>query len=267
MNLFTGRDKVVQLKLSLIQANGNQPRSIFDDEKITELASSIKTHGVLQPIIVRTKKNNNMYEIVAGERRFRACQMLNLETIPAIIKDYNDEEAASVALIENIQREDLTAIEEAKAYKAIMELNNLRQEDLAEKIGKSQSTIANKIRLLNLPEQVQEAILQRKITERHARALLSLRDEEQQLKVLDRIIEKDLTVKETENHIKKILEEATDKPKGKVISKISRDARIAINTINHAINLVKEQSGLELETNQSEDDQFVIYQIKIPKFK
>ena len=266
MNLFTSRDKVVQLKLSLIQANGKQPRSIFDDEKINELASSIKMHGVLQPIIVRAI-GNNKYEIVAGERRYRACQMLNFETIPAIAREYNDEEAASVSLIENIQREDLTAIEEAKAYKAIMELHNLKQEELAERIGKSQSTIANKIRLLNLPEEVQNAILQRKITERHARALLMLKDEEQQLKVLNRIIEKDLTVKETENYIKKLLDEEEDKPKGKIISKISRDARIAINTINHAINMVREQSGLELETIQSEDDKYVIYEIKIPKFK
>ncbi len=265
MNLFSGnKEKIVYIKLSQIIANENQPRTIFDDDKITELSDSIKVHGVLQPIIVRTK--DNMYEIVAGERRYRACQMLNLETIPAIVKDYDDEEAASVSLIENLQREDLTAIEEAKAFKAIMEINHLRQEDLANKIGKSQSTIANKIRLLSLPGQIQDAILSKQITERHARALLTLKDEKMQFQVLNKIIDKDLTVKETENYIKKLLN-AEEKPKGKIISKVSKDARIAINTINHAIFMVKEQSGLELETNQVEDEEFYIYQIKIPKTK
>lgn len=266
MNLFSSsKEKIVHLKLTQIRANENQPRSIFDDEKIKELAESIKVHGVLQPIIVRSK--DNYYEIVAGERRFRACQLLNLDTIPAVIKNYNEEEAHSVSLIENIHREDLTAIEEAKAYKAIMEINNLKQEELAQKIGKSQSTIANKIRLLNLPSEIQDAILTKQITERHARALLTLKDEKQQFKVLEKIIEKELTVKETEKYIEKLLNKDNEKPKGKIISKVSKDARIAINTINHAIFMVKEQSGLEVETNQEEDENFIIYQIKIPKTK
>lgn len=266
MNLFSSnKEKIVYIKLSQIIANESQPRTIFDDEKIKELADSIKVHGVLQPIIVRAK--NNTYEIVAGERRFRACQSLGLETIPAIVKNLDEEEAASVSLIENLHREDLTAIEEAKAYKAIMEINNLKQEELAQKIGKSQSTIANKIRLLNLPDDIQHAILTKQITERHARALLTIKDEALQRKVLERIIEKDLTVKETENYIDKLLNKDKEKPKGKIVSKVSRDTRIAINTINHAIFMVKEQSGLELETNQEEDEEYIIYQIKIPKTK
>ncbi|HEY8364966.1 MAG TPA: nucleoid occlusion protein [Haloplasmataceae bacterium] len=266
MNLFSSsKERIEHIKLSQIVANDSQPRSIFDDEKIQELSESIKTHGVLQPIILR-QKENKQYEIVAGERRYRACLLLGLETIPAIIKNLDDFEAASVSLIENLQREDLTAIEEAKAFKAIMEINNLKQEELASKIGKSQSTIANKVRLLNLPDEVQNAILNRLITERHARALLVLKDDATQLKVLQRIIEKEMTVKETENYINKLLNK-DDKPKGKIISKISKDARIAINTINHAIFMVKEQSGLELETNQIEDEEYFIYQIKIPKTK
>ncbi len=265
MNIFTSsKEKIVHIKLSQINANDHQPRTIFDEAKINELSESIKVHGVLQPIIVRSKDNH--YEIVAGERRYKACVMLDLDTIPAIIKDYDEEEAASVSLIENIQREDLTAIEEAKAYKALMEINQLRQEDLAKKLGKSQSTIANKIRLLNLPDEIQNAILVRNITERHARALLTLKDKEMQFQVLSRIIDKQLTVKETEHYIKKILNK-DNKPKGKIISKISKDARIAINTINHAIFMVKEQSGIDLEMNQEEDEQFFIYQIKIPKTK
>lgn len=266
MNLFSSsKEKIVYLKLNQIITNENQPRTIFDDEKIQELAESIKNHGVLQPIIVRSK--DKYYEIVAGERRFRACQLLNLDTIPAIIKNFDEEEAQTVSLIENLHREDLTAIEEAKAYKAIMEINNLKQEDLAQKIGKSQSTIANKIRLLNLPSAIQDAILTRKITERHARALLTLKDEQQQFKVLEKIINKDLTVKETEKYVEKLLNKDKEKPKGKIISKVSKDTRIAINTINHAITMVREQSGLEVETNQEEDENYIIYQIKIPKTK
>src|SRR5690554_4111129 len=249
MNIFSSsKDKIVYIKMSQIKGNDNQPRTLFDDEKIRELADSIKIHGVLQPIIVRSK--DNYYEIVAGERRFRACQSLKLENIPAIIKNFNEEQAASVSLIENLQREDLSAIEEAKAYKAIMEINNLKQEELAQRIGKSQSTIANKIRLLNLPSEIQDSILFKQITERHARALLMLKDEKLQHKVLERIIDKELTVKETENYIDKLLNKDTDKPKGRIISRVSKDARIAINTINHAIFMVKEQSGLQLETNQ-----------------
>lgn len=265
MNIFSNnKEKIVHIKLTQIITNENQPRTIFDAGKIEELADSIKIHGVLQPIIVRAI--NNQYEIVAGERRYRACVLLNLETIPAIIKDFNEEEAASVSLIENIQRENLTAIEEAKAYKALMEINHLKQENLANQLGKSQSTIANKIRLLKLPVEIQNTILNKQITERHARALLILKEENKQYKVLNKIIDKQLTVKETENYIKKLLD-SEDKPKGRIISKISKDARIAINTINHAIFMVKEQSGIDLETNQIEDEQFFIYQIKIPKTK
>lgn len=264
MGIFSNnKEKIVYIKLTQIQANSGQPRTIFDDEKIRELAESIKEHGVLQPIIVREHQDH--YQVVAGERRFRASKYLNMETIPAIVKEFGDEEVASVALIENIQREDLTAIEEARAYKRLMEINQLRQEDLAFKLGKAQSTIANKLRLLNLPDEIQQFVLERKITERHARALLILKDSDIQMTVLQQIIEKDLTVKETEKLINKLLEK-TSPNKPKVISKIPKDIRIAFNTLNHAVSLV-EQMGLDLETNQEEDDDFYTFKIKIPKSK
>lgn len=264
MNLFsTNKDKIVNVKLTQIIPNENQPRSIFDGEKIKELSDSIKEHGVLQPIILRQK--HNQYEIVAGERRYRACMALNLEVIPAIVREFDENEAASVSLIENIQRENLSAIEEARAYKVLMEMNHLRQEDLAVKVGKAQSTIANKVRLLNLPKEVQAAILSKEITERHARALLLLKEKELQLQVLQRIIEKQLTVKETEKYIDKVLNK-DNQPKAKIISKISKDVRIAFNTLNHAVTLV-EQMGLDLQTNQEENEDYYIYQIKIPKTK
>lgn len=264
MSLFSNnKEKIVQVKLSEINPNLNQPRSVFDDEKIIELAQSIKEHGVLQPIILRP--TGGQYQIVAGERRFRAAKLLNLDTIPAVIKDLNDAETASIALVENIQREDLTAIEEARAYKKLMEINNLKQEDLAKQLGKAQSTIANKIRLLNLPDQIQNAVLERQITERHARALLMIKDETVQCKVLEKIIEKEMTVKETEKYVNKLLEKEGE-PKAKVIAKIPKDIRIAFNTLNQAVSMVAKM-GLEIETDQEEEADYYTYHIRIAKNK
>src|SRR6478609_6510730 len=180
------QEEVKQLPIHEIDTSPFQPRTLFDDDRIEELCQTIKTHGVIQPIVVRVK--NNTFELIAGERRLRAVKKLGLETIPAIVRDFNDSQAASIALIENLQREGLTAIEEAAAYQQLIEMHDLTQESLAQRLGKSQSTIANKIRLLNLCEPVKQALLERKITERHARALLSLNTEELQIKVLDDII-------------------------------------------------------------------------------
>jgi ParB family transcriptional regulator, chromosome partitioning protein len=173
-----GADEVRNLPLQEIVPSPYQPRTIFDEDRIDELLQTIKTHGVIQPIVVRQR--NGKFEIIAGERRFRAVKKLGNETIPAIIREFNDAQAASIALIENLQREGLTAIEEAAAYQQLMELHELTQESLAQRLGKSQSTIANKIRLLQLGEPVKLALMERKITERHARAMLSLDSEELQ---------------------------------------------------------------------------------------
>ena len=150
-------DEVVQLSISKISPNQFQPRSIFNEDKIKELAQTIHTHGMIQPIVVR-KSEDETYEIIAGERRWRAVQVLGWETISAIIRNMNDTETASVALIENLQREELTVIEEATAYAQLLELHTLTQEALAQRLGKSQSTIANKLRLLKLPEPIQQAL-------------------------------------------------------------------------------------------------------------
>ncbi|ERJ12551.1 nucleoid occlusion protein [Haloplasma contractile] len=263
MNIFKNqKDKVVNLKLDQVIPNNSQPRTIFDQEKITELSESIKEHGIIQPIIVRFK--DGLYEIVAGERRYRACKDLGFDMIPAIVKEYNDSEVASVAVIENIQREDLTAIEEARAYKLLMEKQNMKQEELATKLGKAQSTIANKIRLLNLPINVQEAVLGKEVSERHARALLSVKDHELQTTILQTIIDKDLTVKETEQLIKKKLNKDTEQKKATIVQKIPKDVRIAMNTLNHAVSMIT-RTGLEVETNQREDDTSYTLEIKIPK--
>ncbi|HHP1049421.1 nucleoid occlusion protein [Bacillus thuringiensis] len=247
-----------------ITPNRYQPRTVFDDARIDELALTIRTHGLIQPIVVRQYEDDK-YEIIAGERRFRAATKLGWEKVPAIIKNLNDTETASVALIENLQREELTAIEEAVAYQKLIELHNLTQEALAQRLGKGQSTIANKLRLLKLPEEIKSALLEKSITERHARALIPLKNEELQLKVLQEIVEKQLNVKQTEERIAKLLEEA--KPKRKAKQKaVSRDTRIAMNTIRQSLQMVTE-SGLNVNSEEEEFDEYYQITIKIPKKK
>lgn len=259
------KEEVKHIPVHLIIPNRYQPRTVFDEEKIAELAQTIKTHGIIQPIVVRTYKDQ--YEIIAGERRWRAYCLLGLHTIPALIKELNESQSASVALIENLQREGLTAIEEAKAYQQLMELHSLTQESLAQRLGKSQSTIANKIRLLQLPQQVQQALLDRQITERHARALLSLKEEDHQLKVLAEIIEKDLTVKQTETRIQQIIEKLNPQPKSKPRTMvIPKDVRIALNTIRHSVDMVM-KTGMNVETHEEDLEDFFQVTIKIPKKK
>ena len=163
--------EVVYLYLDDIIPNRFQPREVFDDQALKELAVSIKEHGVIQPIIVR--KVENKYEIIAGERRYKASTMAGLTKIPAIVKNLDDKESSKVALIENLQRKDLTPIEEARTYQKILELDDMTQEQLAATMGKTQSSVSNKLRLLELPEEIQEALLKEKISERHARSLLA----------------------------------------------------------------------------------------------
>ena len=194
--------KVVDLKLNDVLPNRFQPRIKFDEESINELAESIKKYGVIQPIVVR--QVGEKYEIIAGERRYKASVIAGKETIPAIIYDLSDNESVEIALLENVQREDLTPIEKAISYKKILDMGYINQEDLAQKIGKSQSSIANTLRLLNLAEEVQEALLNTKISERHARSLLKIKDENKQVEMLNRIINERLTVRKTDEEIKKM---------------------------------------------------------------
>ena len=193
--------EVVYLHLDDIIPNRFQPREVFDEQALKELAVSIKEHGVIQPIIVR--KVDNKYEIIAGERRYKASTMAGLNKIPAIIKNLDDKESSKVALIENLQRRDLTPIEEARTYQKILELEDeMTQEELAATMGKTQSSVSNKLRLLALPDEIQDALLNEKISERHARCLLNLEDANEQVKMLDRIIAEKLTVRELDRIIK-----------------------------------------------------------------
>jgi len=255
-------EEVKQIPLSEIVTSPFQPRTVFDDERIDELCQTIRTHGVIQPIVVRMR--NNKYEIIAGERRWRAVTKLGLETIPAIVREFNDAQTASIALIENLQRENLTAVEEAVAYQRLIELHQLTQESLAQRLGKSQSTIANKLRLLALPEPVKQTLMDRKITERHARALLTLDTEQLQIKVLEDIIKNDWNVKQTEARIA-FLKEASKPKKAKRIS-FTKDVRLALNTIRQSIDMVS-GSGLAIKTKEEDHDDHYEIVIQIPKNK
>ncbi|MDU4697363.1 MAG: nucleoid occlusion protein [Paenibacillus sp.] len=255
-------DEVRQIPVEEIVGSPYQPRTIFDDEKIDELCQTIRTHGVIQPIVVRYR--NEKYEIIAGERRWRAVKKLGLESIPAILRDFNDSQAASIALIENLQREGLTSIEEAMAYQNLIDLHQLTQESLAQRLGKSQSTIANKIRLLQLPEEVKTALMERKITERHARALLSLDSVELQLKVLGEIISKELNVKQTEARIAFYKEVAKNKKSPSKRISFTKDVRLALNTIRQSIDMVT-GSGLQIKTEEKDHEDHYEIVIQIPK--
>ncbi|QHS23827.1 nucleoid occlusion protein [Virgibacillus sp. MSP4-1] len=261
------QEEVVQIPVSEIQPNQYQPRSTFSQDRIEELAQTIHTHGMIQPIVIRkTDEDRVKYELIAGERRWRAAQHLNWEQIPAIVKDMTDTETASVALIENLQREELTVIEEAIAYGQLLEMHGLTQEALAQRLGKSQSTIANKLRLLKLPEPVQEAVLNKQITERHARALIALEEPELQEKLLKEILEKDLNVKQTEARIEQLKNPKPKKKSKPRVKGISKDIRIAMNTLRQSIHMVND-TGIELETDEEELDDYYQLTIKIPKKK
>jgi ParB family transcriptional regulator, chromosome partitioning protein len=257
-------EEIKKIPINLIIPNRYQPRTVFDDEKIEELARTIHIHGVIQPIVVR-EYDEDKFEIIAGERRWRAMKKLEWEEVPAIIKNLSDSETASVALIENLQREELSPIEEAMAYGKLLEIHNLTQEALAQRLGKGQSTVANKLRLLKLPQEVQDALLNKLITERHARSLIPLKNPQLQVQLLEEIIEKSFNVKQTEERVVKLLNQNEEKPKPKRKA-FSKDMRIAVNTIRQSLTMVSD-SGINLDSEEEEFDEFYQFTIRIPKKK
>lgn len=259
------KNSVVEIPTEKIKPNPYQPRKIFDNSSIKELADSIKEFGVIQPITVR-KAQKGTYELVAGERRLRACMSLNMEKIPAIISDMNDNDSAVVALIENLQRKNLTFFEEAEAYFHLITEHSLTQEELSKRVGKNQSTIANKLRLLKLSKEVKNIIKENNLTERHARALLKLPDEKMQLSVVKRVVKNNYNVSQTEEIVETMLEKISgDIKKEKVIkTSLLKDVRIFTNTIKKAVS-VMQKSGIDATSVQSECDTYYEYIIKIPK--
>lgn len=250
------KDKLQQLPMENIVPNRYQPRTVFNRDKIRELADSIEEHGLLQPITVRPIEED-MYEIIAGERRFRAMKMLNFTRADAIVRYLTDNETAAVALIENIQRENLSSIEEARAYKKLLEMDDLTQKDLAQNLGKSQSFIANKLRLLKLSPSVIEALDKGTITERHARSMLSLNDESQS-EVLEAIQKNNMTVKDTEDIVKQRSE-----TKNKQIN-FNDEASFAVNDIFREVNKLKNK-GHQVSYDTKEVSDYHELTIKIYK--
>jgi len=256
----SGKDKVALINIDEIESNPFQPRREFAPEKIQELQQSIKTYGLLQPVMVR--RSGNGYQLVLGERRMMACKNLGWKYIMATVKELNDSAMATIALIENLQREDLNYLEEAEGYLRLIEQFNLTQEVLAQRLGKSQSTIANKIRLLKLPASVKEIIRQGKLSERHARALLKINSEETQQKIAREIIDKDMTVSQTEAKIMKMETRESGIALRKTHRAVIRDFRIFLNTIREAVKII-EGSGLSPEVDERVEENYIEVKIRL----
>lgn len=261
--------KLTEIPVASIRRNPYQPRVTFDEESIAELAQSIRQVGLIQPLVVR-KAPDGAYELVAGERRLRAVKSLGMESVTCIVEQgMEDESSAMMALIENLQREDLHYLEEAQCYNTLLSTYNLTQEELAARLGKSQSSIANKLRLLRLPEEVKSAMAEAHLTERHARALLKLKDEKTQLALVDKIAKKSLSVKETEKLVDKTLNRLYDekadgaRPRPKIL-RIVKDYRLFMNTINAAVNTLRE-TGMTVAVEQEDRENGVDIHIHVTR--
>ncbi len=260
---------IIYIDIDNIRPNPYQPRKHFNKASLEELCESIKQYGVIQPINVRKISNNN-YELVAGERRLKAASMAQLKEIPAIIVNVDDNDSAILALIENLQRENLNYLEEAEGYSNLISEHNLTQEELARKIGKSQSTIANKIRLLKLSPIIKKILIDNNLTERHARALLKLHDEQLQLKVIRYVCEKGLNVKRTEDLVDKVIErylrKKSLKENERKMSRAVKDIRIFVNTIKQAVDIMK-KSGVNAKAAQFDRGDYFEFIVRVPKVK
>ena len=245
----------------LIKPNPQQPRVRFDYNELEGLACSIRANGLLQPINVRVLENGE-FELISGERRLRAARMIGMTKIPCITMNVSDQQSALFAIIENVQRENLDFFEEAVAIERLMTEYGLSQEEIAEKLGKSPSTLSNKLRLLRLPEEIRDKISYAGLSERHARALLTLPDNNTRKRVLDIVIERHLTVAETERLIADV--HRRRKTPRKPQTKAYKDMRIFLNTLNHAVDIIR-KAGIEADTAKSETDEYFEYVIRISK--
>ena len=256
---------VQELALSQIEPNPFQPRKVFAQEQLEELAESIKTYGLLQPVLVR--EIGGKYQLISGERRYRASILAGLEKIPAIVRQIDDKQAAEMALVENLAREDLNYFEEAQGYLRLIREFSLTQEEVAKRMGKSQPTIANKLRLLTLDSEVRLAINPEKITERHARSLLKLKDPAKQLQVLEKIYADGLNVRQTDNYIDHLLlldEQLKLKNRHNRMNKAFKDMKIFLNTISSVVDEIR-KTGLAAEVKENDYDNYVEVVITLPK--
>lgn len=253
---------LIEIETDQIIANPYQPRTVFDKDALNELSQSIRENGIIQPMVVRPSRNGK-YEIVAGERRFKAACLAGYQKVPCIVQEYSDQQSAEIALIENVQRENLSAIEEAEAYRTLIAMSNMTQAELALRVGKTQSTIANKLRLLKLPEEVQTALREHKLTERHARAMLGMEDEKAIHEMTEKIIQENMTVSQTEKAVKSQAKAKKSKSKTKVLTP---SVRIALNTVRQAVQMIQ-KSGIGVEMAEDDDGEDYIITLKVKKNK
>ncbi len=256
------KHEIVQVKIEDVVPNPNQPRAIFEDHSLEELCASIREYGVLQPISVRQR--GLQFELVMGERRLRASKLAGKRTIPAIVLESTVGDSAVMALVENLQRVDLNFVEEAQGYQRLIDSHGFTQKEISLKIGKNQSTISNKVRLLSLPQTVQDILVQHALTERHGRALLKLTDEKMQMDVLQQVIDHELNVKKTEKLIETYLQLKEEKPKRKFRG--MANVKIYVNTIKQAYQAILD-SGQEAVFNEKDCGDFVEVTVRIPKEK
>ena len=250
------------ININAVDVNPNQPRTDFEDDVLDELSESIKEFGIIQPLIVK-RVNKDRYELIAGERRLRAATRAGLETVPVIVREADEQQSALIALIENVQRENLSFLEEARAYKKLMELHGLTPTMIAQKVGKKQSTISNKLRLLSLPDDIQKVITENKLTERHARALLKVEDEEMRHYIIERIIKNNLNVTQSEKLINDILsKQENSRHGGERIHFINY--RLYVNTVKKAFATIFE-SEKNAQFFQEDKGDMVEMRILIPK--
>ena len=247
--------QVQNIDVENIIPNRFQPRLTFDETALKELALSIKEHGIIQPLVLR-KLTSDKYEIIAGERRYKAAQIAGFKTVPAIIANLDDNKSAEIALVENLQRKNLSAIEEAKSYKKLLDRGYLTQEQLAERMGLSQSAIANKIRLLNLSEEAQDALMNEKISERHARSLLQLKDHDKQVDMLNKIINERLTVRQLDAEIKKVLDSEIESftLDNDIPSSLDNSDNLETFELTKETNDTKDEENTEFVTNEEDDE-------------
>lgn len=257
--------KVVKIPTNQIFPNPYQPRKTFSDESLADLCASIKEYGVLQPLLV-SPSDDGRYMLIAGERRLRASRMANLSEVPVIISDYTSQQIAEIALIENLQREDLHFLEEAEGYEQLMNEFHLTQEAMAARVGKKQSTIANKLRLLRLTGPVRKVLVDAGLSERHARALLKLEDETKRLEVLAVVVEKGFSVHQTEEYIAKLLDTGEKEKEKKRRLVIVNDVRIYLNSIKQVVNSIKDV-GIPVHMEQTIEGDEVIISLRIKNQK
>ena len=257
------RERVLTLRVEDIRPNPHQPRQTFDDEGLRELASSIRRHGILQPLTVRSA-GGGKWELVAGERRLRAAKLAGLEKVPCIRREADDRESALLALVENLQRRDLHYFEEASAIAKLITVYGLSQEQAAEKLGKSQSAVANKLRLLRLSPDCALLLRENGLSERHARALLRLSDEEDRLRALRVIVERGYNVAQTEEFIEKLLKEAEVTPPQQKPTYIIKDVRIFLNGVRRQLGIMQ-RAGVNANAEREDTDEEIRLIIRIPK--